>query len=81
MLFRSKLVVTYMPTARNVTVDMSQLAGPVTARWFNPTTGGYTAVAGSPLAASGKQIFTPPAARHADASDDWVLVLETDPTP
>ena len=75
------LVVTYMPTARSVTVDMTKLAGAATARWFNPTTGGHVPIAGSPFAATGTRTFTPPAARHADASDDWVLVLETEPPP
>ena len=37
-------VVVYMPTARTVTVNMSSLKGPATARWFDPTNGTYHAV-------------------------------------
>jgi hypothetical protein len=73
------LVMTYMPTARTITVDMTKLAGSATARFYDPTTGAYTAVPGSPLPATGTKTFTPPAAKHADGFDDWVLVLETSP--
>lgn len=73
------LVIAYMPTARTITVDMSKLAATATARWYDPTTGGFTTLAGSPLANRGVQTFTPPANKHADGFDDWVLVLETSP--
>ena len=69
------LVMTYMPTARAITVDMSKLAGSAVARWYDPTTGDYTEIAGSPLDNSGMKPFTPPTAKHADGFDDWVLVL------
>jgi len=73
------LVIAYMPTARNITIDMSKLAATATARWYDRTTGGFTTVAGSPLAPSGVRTFTPPANNHADGFNDWVLVLETSP--
>ena len=73
------LVIAYMPTARNITVDMSKLAASATARWYDPTTGAFTTIAGSPLANSGVRTFTPPANNHADGYNDWVLVLETSP--
>src|SRR6185369_3379872 len=73
------LVMTYMPTARPVDVDMTKLATAATARWYDPTTGAYTAISGSPFANTGKRTFTPPTAKHADGYDDWVLVLETNP--
>jgi hypothetical protein len=71
------LVMSYMPTARTITCDMTKLAGNATARWFDPTTGTYTNVDGSPLAATGSKAFTPPSGKHMDGFDDWVLVLET----
>jgi hypothetical protein len=73
------LVMTYMPTARAIGVDMTQLSGPAYAQWYDPSVGTYSAVAGSPLPNTGTKMFTPPAAKHADGYDDWVLVLETKP--
>ena len=70
------LVMTYMPTARTITVDMSTLAAASTARWFDPTTGAFTAVSSSPVQNSGTSRFTPPATTHDDGASDWVLVLE-----
>lgn len=69
------LVLAYMPTFRPITVDLRQLRGPVTAQWYDPSCGRYSAIEGSPFANSDKHIFIPP--RHnADGDDDWVLVLE-----
>jgi hypothetical protein len=73
------LVMTYMPTARAIGVDMSQLSGPAFAQWYDPSAGTYSAIAGSPLANTGTKMFTPPTAKHPDGYDDWVLVLETKP--
>ena len=70
------LVVAYLPTARSITVNMSALAGPAVAWWYDPTRGTYLAVAGSPLDNRGARTFTPPG-RNGDGDDDWVLVLET----
>jgi len=71
------LVMTYMPTPRDLQVDMSKLSAPAFASWYDPTTGASSAVAGSPLPASGTRTFSPPAAPHADGFADWVLILET----
>ncbi len=73
------LVIAYMPTARSITVDMSKLAATATARWYDPTTGAFTTVAGSPLPNSGVRTFTPPANQHTDGYADWALILETSP--
>jgi hypothetical protein len=63
----------YVPSTRAVTVNLGQLSGPhVNARWYNPKTGAYSAISGSPFTASGSQSFT-------SASGDWVLVLESTP--
>jgi hypothetical protein len=75
------LVMTYMPTARPVTTDMRRLSAPATARWYDPTTGAYAGISGSPFANTGQHTFTPPTAPHADGFTDWVLVLETRPPP
>ena len=76
------LAVVYLPTIRTITVDMTELAGPVTARWYDPSSGVYSAIPGSPFANAGSQTFTP-TGNNADTNGDWVLVLENtlDTTP
>ena len=73
------LIITYMPQARSIVVDMTKLSATATARWFDPTTGAFTTVTGSPLANTGTRTFTPPTATHSDGYSDWALVLETTP--
>jgi hypothetical protein len=60
----------YVPSARTVTVNLATLAKTVQARWFNPATGSYSDVPGTPFANSGNLVTRPP------ASGDWLLVLE-----
>jgi hypothetical protein len=64
--------VVYLPKASTITVHMAQLKGPVTAKWFDPTTGSYATI-GSYTNYGTQQFTSPP--RHRDGSDDWVLVL------
>jgi len=73
------LAIAYMPTARTITVDMSKLKGPTTARWFDPTNGTYSEIKGQPFANSGTRQFTPPGKNH-DGDGDWVLVLNASGT-
>ncbi|MBM4085600.1 MAG: DUF4038 domain-containing protein, partial [Planctomycetes bacterium] len=74
------LVMAYVPSTetdtRSITVNMARLSGKATARWFNPTTGTYTAINGAPLANSGSREFTTPG-DNGTGTNDWVLVLET----
>ena len=72
------LVMAYMPTLRTFTVDMSQLSGSATARWYDPASGDYVQISGSPLTNSGTRTFTPPG-NNIGGGSDWVLVLETNP--
>jgi hypothetical protein len=74
------LVMAYLPSRRTVTVEMTQLSAPATARWYDPSRGAYKAVSGSPLPNTGKHAFTPPG-NNGDGDGDWVLVLETKPPP
>ena len=55
-----KLIMAYVPSARIVTVVMSQLSGPATARWYDPVVGSFTNIAGSPFANTGSRDFTTP---------------------
>ncbi len=74
-----KLAMIYIPGRRTITVDMGKLAAPATARWFDPASGKYKDIAGSPLANSGKHEFATPG-DNADGAgnDDWLLILETE---
>ena len=73
------LLVAYVPPAHSgsITVDMTAMSGPATARWFDPTSGVYTDI-GTGLANTGTHEFTTPGSNSAGAAD-WVLVLEVFP--
>ena len=70
------LGVAYMPTARTIQVNAASMAATFTVRWFDPTTGTMVTGPSSPLPNTGTVSLTPPSAKHADGSSDWVLVLE-----
>jgi hypothetical protein len=69
------LVVAYLPTIRPVAVDMSKLAGPARARWYDPANGKYLDAGDLQLPNAGRRWFTPPGANSA-GDGDWVLLLE-----
>jgi hypothetical protein len=69
------VVVVYMPTAREITVNMASLKAPATAKWFDPTNGTYRAIQGEPFINSGSRQFMPPGNNH-DGDSDWVLELD-----
>jgi len=69
------LVMAYLPVSTTITVDMTKLSANVRARWFDPTTGTYTTVTGSPFPNTGTQTFTP-TGNNAGGDPDWVLVLQ-----
>ena len=54
---------------------MSRFKQPVSARWFDPSTGAYKTVAGN-FGNRGISYFTPPSFNNAKGYDDWVLVLK-----
>lgn len=60
----------YLPSGGSVTVALSVFTGPVTGRWYNPSTGAYTVIAGSPFVPSGFVTTSPP------GGGDWVVVFE-----
>src|SRR5262249_22969691 len=65
--------------ARTFTGDTSVIDGPARARWFDPATGTYIAIDDGelrPLPAT--RSFTTPGKR-ADNTNDWVLVIDTEP--
>jgi hypothetical protein len=48
---------------------------PVTARWFDPTNGTFTATSGSPFTNSDSHEFTTPG-NNSSGDSDWLLVLQ-----
>jgi hypothetical protein len=70
------LFVAYLPPAHTgtVTVDMTVMSGTTTSRWFDPTTGTYTADA-SGIANTGTHVFTRPG-NNSLGDADWVLRLD-----
>jgi chitodextrinase len=75
------MVVSYIPTSRTVTIDMTRLAGAATAQWYDPTTNTYQTITGSPFANTGSRQFTTPSAAHSDGKSDWVLLLQASSAP
>lgn len=64
-------VVVFTPSSRTLTVNMTKLAGAsVSARWYNPATGAFTTISGSPFANTGSRSFT-------SSGVDAVLVLQS----
>jgi hypothetical protein len=62
--------------ARTFAVEMGSLAGPVRARWFDPSTGNFIAIGDEQgYANEGQREFTTPGSRD-DGTDDWLLVLD-----
>lgn len=70
------LMMAYCPASTTITVNLSKLKGPATAQWFDPSSGKYTAITGSPFPNSGSQAFTTPG-KNSDGDPDWMLVLQT----
>lgn len=74
------LVMAYIPSTetgrRTITVNMANLSGPVSARWYNPTNGTYLSIPGSPFTNSGHREFITPG-DNGTGTNDWVLILET----
>jgi hypothetical protein len=77
------LGVVYTPVSHTLTIAMSGFAGPVTARWYDPTADMFTNISGSPFPNSGSHNFTTPGNNSA-GDPDWVLLLQPalgSPTP
>jgi hypothetical protein len=81
---KGKLGIVYCTKAQTLTIDLSKMSEPVIVRWYDPTSGNYTDITGSPFANNTLHQFTTPATVHketntdnsAETSTDWVLVVE-----
>jgi hypothetical protein len=64
----------YLPTSKDVTIDLGQLAGQrIAARWRDPTSGRIIHIEGSPFP-PGRQTFRP-SRRNEGGYTDWILEL------
>jgi hypothetical protein len=76
-----RLALIYIPSdeagKRRLTVDLSHLAGPLRASWFNPARDDEVLVIGPDVPNSGRKEFETPGDNGTGASD-WVLVLEAE---
>ena len=68
-------VVVYVPTVREIKLNMSSLSGSAKARWFDPSNGTYVDAANEAVPNNGSHQFTPPGKNHA-GDGDWLLLLE-----
>jgi hypothetical protein len=69
------LAIAYLPTGHPIVVDMRRMTGRrVQAQWYDPTSGRYATIPGSPFAPRGRRRFTVPGRNH-EGDHDWVLVL------
>ena len=68
----------YLPSARDIVVDLEQLAGPqIVARWYDPASGRRSEISGSPFEATGLHRFRPEPDANDSGFDDWVLILKS----
>lgn len=66
----------YTRDIRDLTVNIGALTGTrVQARWYDPTSGSYSTVSGSPFTRTGSRVFRPTGV-NARGKSDWVLVLD-----
>lgn len=72
----------YVTDGTTCTVNLALFSGTVTARWYDPVSGTYSAVTGGPtFAASGTHAFVASSevGSNSGGGTDWVLVLERNP--
>jgi len=70
------LGVVYCPKSTTLTLCLTNFAGPVTAKWYDPTAGAYAPAAGSPFANTIGVTNLPTPGNNAAGDPDWVLLLE-----
>ena len=81
----TKLGVVYCTDIQTVTIDLSKMSEPVKVQWYDPTTGNFISIPGSPFENKNTHQFTTPATPHMETdtentpetSHDWVLVIES----
>jgi hypothetical protein len=69
------MIAAYTPSSRTLTVNLAQLSGPGTARWYDPVSGNPVGTAQN-INNSGSTNFSTPG-NNAGGDSDWVLILKT----
>lgn len=72
------LAIVYLPSARKITVDLRKFSGKVEAKWFDPATGKYAPIEGSPFANTTQGEFMP-LEKNGGGDSDFLLVLSVAP--
>ncbi len=67
------LAISYLPTGGTLTIDTTRLRRAMLARWFDPTSGRFTAARQTLPHRPGVRLTAPQ--RNAGGADDWVLVV------
>jgi hypothetical protein len=74
-----KLAIIYVPStdtkSQTLTVDLAQFSGPVSARWYNPTNGDFSAISDKPIGNSGPHTLQTPG-NNGTGANDWLLILK-----
>lgn len=66
---------TYCPQSTTLTVDLGVFSGLTRARWYDPSSGVFLAISGSPFHNTGSHNFSTPG-NNQDGNPDWVLDLD-----
>ncbi|HXC35040.1 MAG TPA: DUF4038 domain-containing protein, partial [Candidatus Acidoferrales bacterium] len=71
------LGIAYCPKSTTLTLCLTNFAGPVVAKWYDPAAGTYAPIAGSPFANTivATNLATP--GNNSAGDPDWVMLLET----
>jgi hypothetical protein len=70
------LGVVYCPKRSRLTLCVTNFAGPVTAKWYDPTAGTYIPVAGSPFANTTIEANVTTSGKNEAGESDWVMLLK-----
>lgn len=70
-------ILVYVPSAREIRVNLARLRGPLHARWFDPSAGRFRTIAEGLLTNDRIVAFVPPGT-NAGGDSDWVLVLNAE---
>jgi len=68
--------IVYIPTTRNMMIDLSGFSHPVNAKWFDPTNGTYTTIQCSPFNNCGTRSILSTPGNNSAGDQDWILVFE-----
>jgi hypothetical protein len=60
---------------KSLVADLGNLKGPLSASWFDPSSGELKPIQGKPFTATGSREFAPPG-NNAAGDTDWVLLLK-----